>query len=759
MTRLGTEFSRLDGGGKTSGSARYTDDTPAVAGDLHGAIVRSPIASGRIVALDTSLASNLPGVVAVLTAADAPSHLQGLFVEDEPLLAGDRVRYVGEPLALIAATSRRVAREAVNLVRVEIEALRPVLSIGDALADDAPRVHETQNNYRECSKIRRGPVDEAFANAYSVVSTSIGSHRVHQTYIEPRAAVAEFQDGRLAVTCSSQAPFEVRAGLSSLFDLPMSKVGVRVPTLGGGFGGKLHLGLAAFASMLAMHTGHRVSVLCSREEEFFSPAPRENSRIEISSAIGRDGTLLGRRTRIWLDSGAYAYDTPPIASVAALQSCGIYRVEAVDVESGSVYTNTVPTGSFRGPSGPQMSYAVEAHMNDIADELGLDPVTLRERMVLRDGDLGPTGQVLADPAGSDVLRQGRTYLERWKAEAAPPGPGKLRGYGLGGALWTVSPVGASATLTMNEDATATVITGATEIGTGAVSETLAAIVADELGLDPSHVLVASGDTDRGSFDHGSQGSRTLYGVGTALAAAVDEVKHVVLQQFANDAEVAIGDCKIVEGGIAVRGVEESFRPLSEVVGAAMAISGPVAANGRFQPTPVAHDEGCVTGWVGAFNEPTFHCHVAQIEVDQLTGAVEVQRYAAIHDTGPILNPHGARGQVLGGVVQGIGYALSESILMDEKGRVTNPNLHDYRVPTILDVPDQIDVTFVTEHAGSEGYRGIKGVGEAPAIPGAAAIGSALRDAIGRQPTDCDMMPEAVLRLMLGSDAGGDHDAS
>lgn len=759
MRWLGREFPRLDGVGKTSGSARYTDDFAPAAGDLHGAIARSPVASGRIVAVDPSRALQSPGVVAVLTAADAPDRLQGLFVPDEPLLARERVRYVGEPIALVAATSPSAARAAVELLTVEVEPGEPVLSLADALAENAPRVHESVGNYLECSRIRRGAVEAAFATAHAIVSTSVESHRVHQAYIEPRAALAEFSDGRLAVSCGSQAPFEVRSGLSSLFDLPMSKVGVRVPALGGGFGGKLHLGMTAFAAALAIHTGQRVSMVCGRDEEFSSPAPRENSRIELSSAIGRDGTVLGRKARILLDSGAYAYDTPPIASVAALQSGGVYRVESIEVESGSVYTNTVPTGSFRGPSGPQMSYAVEAHMNDIAEQVGADPVALRERLVLRDGDEGPTGQVLSDPAGADVLSRGRRFLEQWRAEAAPAPPGRARGFGLGAALWTVSPVGASATLTMNEDATATVITGATEIGTGAVSETLAAIVAEELGLDPSMVLVASGDTDRGAFDHGSQGSRTLYGVGTALAAAVDEVRGVILSQYAQDAEAAVDDCEIVGGGVAVKGVEESFRPLSDVLAAAVATGGPVSASGRFQPAPVPHDDGCVTGWVGAFNEPTFHCHVAQIEVDLSTGLVEVQRYAAIHDTGPVLNPHGARGQVLGGVVQGLGYALTEAIVMDGEGRVTNANLHDYRVPTVLDVPDEIDVCFVTEHAGSEGYRGIKGVGEAPAIPGAAAIGSALRDALGRQPASCAMGPETVLRLILGRAEGGGSDAA
>ncbi|MBD3924229.1 xanthine dehydrogenase family protein [Nocardioides cavernae] len=745
--RLGTEFGRRDGVDKASGRSRYTDDLASVPGTLHAAIARSEVSAGRLLAVDVDAARAFPGVVDVVTASDAPATLQGLFVADEPLLAVDRVRYRGEPIALVVAETRRAARAAALLVSPTIEAEPAVLTLEAAMAPDAVEVHAGQPNYTESSSITRGDVDAVFADAAHVVCTIVDSHRVHQTFIEPRAAVAEFSEGRLQVTCTTQAPFEVRSGLSSLFGLPMSQVGVRVPTLGGGFGGKLHLGMAAFASLLAMRTEQRVSLLCSREEEFLSPAPRENSHIELESAVGFDGSVLARRARVVLDSGAYAYDTPPIGSVAALQACGPYRADHVRIEAGYVHTHTVPTGSYRGPSGPQMSYAVEKHMNDIAERVGISFEAVREINALRDGDLGPTGHEMRDPAMATVLARARAYLEQWRAEAGPTDAGRLRGFGLGCAIWTVSPIGGSVAVTMNEDATATVLTGATEIGTGAVSETLAAIVADGLGIEPAAVHISSGDTDRGSYDHGSQGSRTLYGVGTALVSAVDQVRDILVQRFADDAEAAVEDCEVVDGKIAIRGVTGSEKALREVIGSAMGVSGPVAANGRFQPAAVPHDPGCVSGWVGAFNEPTFHAHVAQVEVDLATGVIEVQRYAAIHDTGPVLNPQGARGQVHGGVVQGLGYALTEEISADGDGRILNPNLHDYRVPTILDVPDQIDVSFVTEHPGSHGYRGIKGIGEAPAVPGAAAIGTALRDAVGRQPATCSLSAERVLRML------------
>jgi CO/xanthine dehydrogenase Mo-binding subunit len=505
--------------------------------------------------------------------------------------------------------------------------------------------------------------------------------------------------------------------------------------------------MAPFAAALAIDTGQTVAVLCTREEEFQSPAPRENSWVRLTSAVSDDGEVLARRAEILLDAGAYQYDTAPIASVAALLACGPYRCGAVEVVSGSVLTNTVPTGSYRGPSGPQLSYAVETHVNDIAERLGLDPLELRQKLALRAGDEGPTGAMMQDPAMSDVLDQGISRLRRWRSEAAPVPEGHVRGWGLGCALWTVSPVGSAASVTVNEDGSATVSTGATEIGTGAVSEALAMIVGDELGVDPARIHVDCNKTTAGLVDHGSQGSRTLYGVGTAVAEAATEVRDLLLRAFAESREVGPDDCELTSGGLRVKGVPGSEVTLAQAVAAATQSGGPVVGSGRFQPPSVAHDAGCVTGWVGALNEPTFHCHVVELDVDTATGQTQVRRYAAIHDTGPVINPHGARGQVRGGVVQGIGYALTEELLPDAAGSVLNANFHDYRVPTFRDVPDDLEVVFETRHPGSTGYRGVKGVGEAPCIPGAAAIGSAVRDALGRQPATCSMTPEVLLRLV------------
>jgi CO/xanthine dehydrogenase Mo-binding subunit len=714
---------------------------------LFGYVLRSQAAAGFIVSIDVERATASPGVRAVLVGGDIPDLDLGLFVQDEPLLARDQVRYSGEPVALIAAETYEEARAAALLIELRIEELPPVLSIPEALGSHARLVRGDHANITEESRISRGAVEEAFKAAHHIVETDVVTHRVHQAYIEPRAALAEFVDGNLIVHTSSQAPFEVRHHLSRLMGMPLTRIVVTVPALGGGFGGKLHLGLAGYASVLSQATGRPVMVVATRDEEMRSPAPRENSAIRLTSAVAADGTITARRAQIYMDSGAYAYDTPPIAAVAAMQAAGPYRIEALDIIGYAVYTNTVPTGSFRAPSGPQMAYAVEMHMNDIAEAIGDAPGAVRWRNALRAGDRGPTGQVIVDEAFTTILGKGLAVLDAWSSEIPELGADERRGVGLGCAWWTVSPIGGAVTLSMNEDATFVLNTGGVEIGTGAVSVALRDIVAEFLGLESDAVLVVSGGTDSGPYDHGSQGSRTLYGLGTATSRAADSVRQLLIDEYAREREVSPLDVVLSSGAAHVVGDDETRTPLSVICAGVMARTGPVVSHGRFKTEGPAYDAGCVSGWVGAFNEPTFHCHIADITVDMRSGAIRVNKIMAIHDVGEVLNLAGAHGQVEGGVLQGVGYALMEEIMVDDSGRTRNANLHDYHVPTMVDVPADVVVELVTEFSTSQAYRGIKGVGEAPVIPVAAAIGSALRDAIGAQPGQLPMNPERVLRMV------------
>ncbi len=752
---LGERLERPDALGKALGDARYTEDL-APRQLLHCVVVRSPVAAGRLRSVDVAAAEAVPGVAKVLTAADLPDRRWGTVLQDQPILASGVVRFAGEPIALVAAADRAVALRAAALVTLDLEAAPAAVDLASALAPDAPLVRDGEPNLGPSARITRGDVDGAFAAAAHVVRTRIESHRVHQGYIEPRAALAEPEpDGGLTITTTSQAPFVVRHGLAALLGLPHAKITVKVPTLGGGFGGKLHLGLAPLAAVMCQATRRPVRVVAARTEEMHAANPRENAIVEMESAVAADGTILARRTLVHLDAGAYAFDTPMIASIAALQGTGPYRIPALDIEAAPVYTNTCPTGSFRGPSGPQMVYASECHLEDIAAAVGLDALELRRRNILVSGDRGPTGELLPDVGMGDCLEHVAERLAAWRAELPEPQPDsrRRRGFGLACAWWLTTGAPSAATVTLNEDGTATIHTGGTEIGTGAVVAGVAAIAADELGLPLAAIDVVSGSTGEGPYDAGSKGSRTLYGVGNAVLQAAREAAQMLREEAAEQLEVAPDDIELTAAGIGVRGVPGSMLPFAHVVQAALNRTGPVVGRGRFRGRAIPLEGAQTDGlYFDAFNEPTFHCHGVELELDEATGRIEVLRYVAAHDVGVLLHPEGARGQVEGGVVQGLGYALSEVMEIGADGIVRNADLVDYRLPTIADVPRSIEVALIDGHPGPSGPHGAKGVGEAPVVVPAAAVGAAVRDIVGRQPRTLPMDPIRICDFLDEADA-------
>ncbi|MFI0480733.1 xanthine dehydrogenase family protein molybdopterin-binding subunit [Actinomadura sp. 9N215] len=749
---LGSSLHRPDAAAKAGGRARYTEDFRPD-GLLYCAVVRSPVASARLLRVDTGRAVKAAGVVRVLTAEDLPDRRWGTVVHDQPVLARDVVRFAGEPVALVAAETKAEAERAAALVELTLDPSPAAVTLADALREDGWQVHEGRPNRHEAARIRRGDVDACLRDAPFVVTTRTESHRVHQGYLEPRVTLAEPDGaGGIAVTTASQAPYVVRQGLAALLALPMSKITVRVPALGGGFGGKLHLGLAALAAVTCLATDRPVRVVSSRAEDMRAGNPRENSIVELTSAVDHSGRILARRAMVYLDSGAYAFDTPMIASIAALQGAGPYRVDAVDLAAVPVATNTCPTGSFRGPSGPQMVHAVETHMDEIATVVGLDPVAIRRRNLLRSGDRGPSGELVPDVAMGECLDIAAQRLETWRRDAPRVGPGRHRGYGLACAWWLTSGAPSSATVTMNEDGTVTVATGGTEIGTGAVVVGVAALVADVLGVPFETVTVRSGGTGDGLYDSGSKGSRTLYGVGNAAVMAADAVAERLRAEAAERLEVAPADLVLAGGRVGVRGVPQASLALADVVSGAINRTGPVAATGRFRAErPVLEGSSLENLRFDVFNEATFHCHAAEIELDTETGRIEVVRYLAVHEIGTVLNPDGARGQVEGGVVQGLGYALSEVLDVGADGAVRNADLVDYRMPTIADVPREIETVFVEGHPGPSGPRGAKGIGEPPVIIPAATVGAALGDILGATPHELPYDPIRVAAFLDGID--------
>jgi CO/xanthine dehydrogenase Mo-binding subunit len=533
--------------------------------------------------------------------------------------------------------------------------------------------------------------------------------------------------------------------VAAFLDISPSDIVVRAPAVGGGFGGKLQPGLAPHAAALALATNRPVQLVCTREDELQSANPRENSLITLESAVGEDWKILARRSLVYVDAGAYAAETPAVASVTALQSTGPYAIDIVDARAHAVYTNTSSTGAMRGPGAPQLIYATEAHMNEIAARLGMPPVELRRRNILRDGQLGPTGQRIENPALETCLDAVQARLEEWRASPSTvPDPSWKRGVGLAIGWWATGvSAGSAATVVLGDDGIATVHTGATEIGTGAVVSGVALLAANELGLEVDRIRLISGSTDE-PYDVGSEGSRTMYGAGVAVRRAAAEVSEILAHAVADHFEANVTDVVLDEGRAMVAGSPDRSVEIADAVRLASA-GGPVIGTGRFFAPTAEYDPSCVTGmFLGSNNEPTFHCQGAEVFVNIETGEVRVGRFVAVHDVGRAVNPAGVRGQIEGGVVQGIGYALYEEVQTSEAGYTLNNSLADFRMPTAADIPDSLDIHIVEGHEAIAGPHGAKGVGEAPALLPAAALGSAIRDAIGAQPGELPMSGPVIL---------------
>lgn len=756
---------RLDGPEKVVGRAAYGPDLVRP-GMLHARLLRSLVPHGRILAIDTSAAARLPGVRAVLTAADVPDVRFGGLINDVPLLARDKVRYQGEPIAVVAAISPEVAAEALSLIDVQIEELPLVDDPEQAMRPDAPLIHEAWASYAAAphveregnicahTTIARGDLEAAFAAADLVVEERYATAMVHQGYLEPRAALAEATpDGRITVWSTTQLPFLIREQLAAILGVPVGRVRVIATTIGGGFGGKLRILLEPYCALLALRTGRPVRMVMSVEEELVADAPRAASITAVRSAVARDGRILGRQVRVIFDCGAYAGSGPAIASVGALVALGPYRVPAVRIDAYGVYTNKANTGSYRAPGAPQVNFAIESHMDEIARRLGLDPLELRLRNVLEEGDQAANGQVVRGVSIREVLRRAAEAIGWGEPSAPPESPSLRRGKGLACAWWTTTQGASSAYVRANEDGSVVLVTGCAEIGTGAITAGVPQLVAERLGIDPSSVIVVSADTDATPYDYGAQGSRSLYMVGLAAVRAADDLAEKLLRLAAEQLEVAPADLELRQGAARVRGAPERAIPLGELVKVAMKQGGPPIGTGALSGVVTEYDDHCVRhSTYPAFHEPSFAAHAAEVEVDAETGQVHVLRYVAAHDVGHVVNPLGIIGQIEGGVAQGLGQALSEQIVMADGG-VVNPNLAGYRLPSAVNVPRIESITVASPSA--HGPLGVKGVGEPPIIPPGATIANAIRAATGARIRTLPMTPE---RVLLAIDEAGKEPA-
>jgi CO/xanthine dehydrogenase Mo-binding subunit len=744
-------FLRSDGKEKVTGAGRYTADLTRT-GQAIAKFRYADHPHARITRLDTSKARALPGVVAVVTQDDLPDVRFGGLVQDRTLFAKDVVRFEGEIVAGVAALTEEIAAEAARLIEVDYEPLPAVSDFVAAMEPGAPIIHPDLDSYDKdenvvadrntmaYSTIVKGDVDDGMGRADVVVRGRYVSDASQGVPIEPRAVVAEWQGDEVTIWSSTQVPYAAREGVAHTLQVPEANVRIVVPLLGGGFGAKCDLHFEAQVAALARAARRPVKLVFSRREEFTAIAQRrEGIVMEFETGVMRDGRLVARRARLVLDKGAYCGEGGFLGQMAAMHACGPYVIENISIEAFLNYTNNQPSGSVRAPTAPQVCWGLEQHMDDVAKAIEMDPVELRRRTLIEEGAEGPTRQVFDRIGMKETLERAVEMIGYGRDLPEDEAIGVAVGW------WPSSAAPSGAYVHLNGDGSGTIVTGAQENGSGAVMA-LPMFVAEELGMRPEDFTILYQDTAAANWDMGSCGSQTTFNSGRAVLAAAADVREQLLDAAADELEADREDLELVDGSVRVKGSPDRSVTIAELAGAGT-IHG--KGSGEVPDAPSGDTGGCV----GRFGNETFLApqlitQAAHVKVDRATGVVRVLKIAAAHDSGIILNRAGADGQVTGGVVMGIGLALSEGTQLDEEGRQRNPALLDYKLVTCADAPE-IEVDWVEIPAKDAGPRGSKGVGEPPQVPTAAAIANAIAKVVGAQVRQLPMTPERVWSAVQG----------
>jgi CO/xanthine dehydrogenase Mo-binding subunit len=740
---------------KVTGLGRYTADLN-LTGQLYAKLRYADHSHAAITRIDVTKARALPGVLAVLTHEDVPDVKYGGMVQDRRMFVSDKVRWEGDVVAAVAATSEELAEQAAALIEIDYEPLDPVVDFERAEADGVPLVHDDwesdegddsmgrDGNRIGYSTIVKGDAGAAMAGADVVVKGRYVADCSQGVPIEPRAVIAQWQGGKVTVWSSTQVPYAARAGVARTLQIPEANVRIVVPLLGGGFGAKCDFHFEGHVAALARAARRPVKLVFSRREEFVAvDHRREGMVIELETGARSDGTLVARRGRLVLDKGAYCGEGGFFAQMAAMHACGPYRIETIDVESTLNYSNTQPSSSIRAPTAPQVAWALEQHMDELARALELDPVELRRRTLIEEGAEGPAGQVFEAIGMKETLERAVELIGYGRELPEDEAIGVSCGW------WPCFGAAAGAYVQLNADATGTIVTGAQENGTGAVMA-LPLLVAEQLGMKPEDFSLLYQDTDAAPWDMGSCGSQTTLNSGRAVVEAASDLREQLLDAAAQELEVDRGDLELVDGAARVKGAPDKLVTIADLAGSGQTFHG--KGSGEVPEAPPVEAEGCV-GRLGleSFLAPQLITHAAHVKVDRGTGVVRVLKVAAAHDCGTIINKLGANGQVYGGVVMGIGQALSEGTQIDEAGRQRNPHLLDYKLVTPADAPE-IEIAWVETPADNPGPNGSKGVGEPPCVATAGAIANAITKVIGTPVRELPMTPERVWTTAAGGGA-------
>jgi CO/xanthine dehydrogenase Mo-binding subunit len=751
-TTLGSNVPRVDGREKVTGEAQFAGDL-VVPGMLHGKVLRSHLPHARIVRIDRSAAEKLPGVVAVLTGEDILdiNYRYGHAIKDRPIIAVERVRFVGEPVAAVAAVDAHTAHEALSLIQVEYEELPAAPTLATAMAQDAPQLHDLAalqvglfhglgefkvgpGNVCYHHRFGRGDTEQIFAGADIVVEGEYTFPAVYQYAMEPHTVIAHYRPNQITVWASCQHPFLVRAELADLYGLPISNVRIIVPYVGGGFGSKSYTKMEPLTVALARKAGRPVRI-ANRVDEAMVTTRRHNMKCRLRTAATAAGKLLAREVQIWLDTGAYADNGPRVVATAADAAPGPYRWQAVQVDAWGLYTNTPPAGSYRAFGATHLSWIGESQVDEIARRAGIDRVAIRVDNLLRPGEaVRPGGK----PLDADLVADIQTIARHLEWDTPKP-PECGRGLGVSLLAAGAHPVSA-AMVRLEADGTAVVLASSTEMGQG-VRTVFSQLVAQELALPVAAIKVLGGDTAVTPYDRSTGASRSTTLGGTAVQRAAVDVRRQLLEAAAAVWDVPAAAVRLAGGkvwhGDRCLSYPELFLQYFGLAGGEIMGQGrvqPEAGKGSYAEGPVFW-EVCIGG--------------AEITLDRETGRIRVRKLVSVADVGQALNPRLVEGQEMGGAIQGLGNALFEEMLFDN-GQLLNSTLLDYHIPSLADLPDRF-ISSLAENEDGPGPYGAKGVGEGALAGVPAAIVNALAD-LGVTVYELPLTPERVWRALQADEA-------
>ena len=747
---IGSTPLRTDGVAKVTGAATFGADIQ-LPGMLYGKLLRSPHAHARITRLDTSKAAALPGVLAIVTATDFPrigggaramgeTTVDNLYLQDM-ILAKETVKWQGHPVAAVAAVSVNVAEEALALIAVEYEPLPAVTDIDAAMAKDAPiiladlrtrqvpsRQEGTEPTNVAMHMVReRGSLQTGFATAKVTVERTFRTVNVHQGYIEPQSSTAQVTpDGHTTIWTTTQDSFGVRSAVADLLLMPPSHIRVVPMEVGGAFGGKFYPYLELVAVMLSRKAGRPVKLTLTRAEVLHSTGPTPGTVIKLKMGADAKGRLTAAEAWLAYEAGAY-----PGSAVGAAVLTGLspYRIPHLRIDGFDVVLNRPRVAAYRAPGATQMAFAVEQVIDELAHQLGLDPLEFRLQNASRDGDLRTDDSAFKRIGLVELLETAKRH-SAW-TDPAPQGPNQGRGVAIG--YWMNGGGTSSCQLVMGYDGTVSLLTGSVDL-TG-TRTSMAQIVAEELGLAAGDVTSNVGDTDQVGYTEGTGGSRTTFSTGLAVHNGAVALREELRKRAARLLEAAPEDVEYSAGKFQIKGAPQQSLTVTEVAAKQYQTGGPITVSGvSDNPRPG-----------GAFS-----LHIADVAVDPETGKVTVLRYTAFQDVGRVINPMGVTGQMQGGVVQGIGWGLTEEYVWDG-GTLKNPTFLDYRMPVTLDVPNIECVPI--EVADPDHPYGVRGVGEAPIVPPPAALANAVCAATGMRMTALPMSPERMWKALSGKAQG------